>query len=50
MCGMKPIATNIADFKTLRRAGSLCMLLAAQGFRYDPATRQFVDGKVEKIQ
>ena len=64
---MRPIATNIADFETLRKAGLVSVDKTARlhrlittpgstfffyafGLSFDSKTRQFVEGKVEKMQ
>ena len=64
---MRPIATNIADFETLRKAGLVSVdktahlhrlittpgstfFFCAVGLSFDSKTRQFVEGKVEKMQ
>ena len=57
MCGMQPIATNITDFETLRRAGQIYVDKTAHLHRLitDPIRTFFFCarfrrfGKVEKI-
>ena len=52
---MRPIATNTNDFETLRTLGQIDvdktrgLPIYAFGLSFDSETRQFVEGKVEKI-